>query len=277
MKRLSLTMAALVPVILAGCNGSDLSEGGSPSTSGLTSENSNDVGHAIAAAVAGGGGGSASGASNASGSGASFTEDEGDDCWVVSGDESDADGDDIPANALYTLTDCTWTEEGWTVTYDGTESVSDPHPDVADYAYADSYDLTVAFSDGAGNEENDHYVGSDEASEENGTYTFHGALAVDFAGVHDGQSYSGHYAEDLTWTFAFTSETSGIETVNGSWSQTLDGESVSVTLETTDPLVIDASCESGIVAGTVVATSGDATETITWTGCDEYSLAYDGT
>lgn len=277
MKRSSFTFvaAAFVPFVVAGCNGSDLSKPGSPDTGGLTGENSDDVGHAIAAAVAGGGAGGGSSAGASAQSNASSFTDEGD-CYTVSGDESDVDGDWIPANALYTLTDCTWAEEGWTVEYDGTQSFSDPHPDVADYAFASAYDLTVAFSDGAGSFENDHWVGSDTADQSSDVYTYAQDFSVDFSGSYEGQVYAGNYAQDFTWEFTLTSETSGTEIVTGTWSQTFDGETVSASIATTDPLVIDASCESGIVAGTIVATSGSATETITWTGCDQYTLSYEG-
>lgn len=277
MKRSSFTLAALVPFVLAGCNGNDLSKPGAPGTGGLTGDNSDDVGHAIAAAVAGGGGAGGGGEAAAASNASSFTDDGSmDDCYAVTGDESDADGDWIPANALYTLTDCTWSEEGWTAIYDGTQSISDPHPDVADYAFDSAYDLTVAFTDGAGNSENDHWTGSDSANQSGDVYTYAQAFDVDFSGVYDGQSYAGEYTQDFTWEFTLTSETSGTEIVSGTWSQTFDGETVSASIATTDPLVIDASCDSGIVAGTIVATSGSATETITWTGCDQYTLSYDG-
>ena len=277
MKRFDRTLAALVPIFLAGCNGAGVSGGNGPDTGGLTEENSDEVGHAIAATVAGGG---AAGGGSSDGGGAeahSFSGDE-DVCWAVSGDESDADGDEIPANALYTLADCTWSEEGWTSVWNGTEGITDANPDEADFAYAYTYDLTATHSDEFGNTQNDAYSGSSSAGPDGDAYVYAEAMDATYSGSYEGYDYEGAYAQDLVWAFTPANEdfTAGTETVDGTWSESFDGESVSVSISTTDPLVFDLAVCDGVISGTIVATSGDATETITWTGCDEYTLTYDG-
>lgn len=274
MNRIGISLAALLPTLaLVGCNDGSLRDKG-PST--LTQANSQQVGQALGATISGaasGNGTNGAGAKKLTQSlhhSSSFTGDTGE-CWTVGGDETDADADGIPLDALYTLADCTYAQDGWTETYSGTEGISDPSPDAADFAYAETFDLNAGFT-GPDVTETDHLVGSDGGHMTGENYTYTDNFSDDYSGTYQGQSYAGSYAENLTYVYTPLNTM----TVDGTWSEIWDGQTVDTSVATTDPLQLNAcACVSGIQSGTVVATSGDSSVTMTWLDCEE-TVTYSG-
>ena len=144
MKRIALALAAPLALGLAACNSSEV--GASHRTGGLTEANSQEVGQQLVATLSG----SAETTGKASASRSLNQGFTGGECWTEGGDLSDADGDGMPANAIYTYDGCIFTEEGWTENWSGSESYSDPLPDEADFGYGIAMDLTVGYSEDTG-------------------------------------------------------------------------------------------------------------------------------
>jgi hypothetical protein len=113
--------------------------------------------------------------------------------------------------------------------------------------------------------ENDHLAGSESGSSSADSYTYVENFTDDYSGTYQGEAFAGNYAENLTYVFGFDSTM----TVDGTWSETFNDESVGATLTTTDPLQLSCGCASGILSGTVVASSGDSSVTMTWADCEE--------
>ncbi|HVO31572.1 MAG TPA: hypothetical protein VMV18_12585 [bacterium] len=199
-------------------------------------------------------------------------------CYTVSGDQSDADNDGIPADATYTLTDCSDSYDGWTEDWNGTEEIKDTKPNDATYDYGLSFNLAATFAQGCSAIESDQISGSESGAQDGNTFTFVDNEQDAYTGTYQGQDYSGNFADDLTYVFAASNAdlTAGTYTVNGTWSENFDGQAVDTTVTTPDPMMIDPGCDSGIVSGTVVAASGDSSVTMTWSGCDQETITYSG-
>lgn len=282
MKRLmGITLAAVSGLALGGCNDGSLAGRAHGS---ITQQNSQQVGEAISATITGtvGGGGGSSGSGSQklrAGSAMRAMTDNSGDCYTVTGDESDADNDGIPLDATYTFDGCVYQDQGWTETWGGKETITDPVPDAATYDFGASYDLTAAFVAGSDNE-NDHLVGTETGAQACGAYTYVDAETDDYSGTWAGEDFAGTFADDLTYVFVPSGSDpnggAGTETVDGSWSETFNGEQIDTQIQTTDPLVLDPSCSSYITAGTIVADSGTSSVTMTWNGCNQETIVYSG-
>jgi len=275
MRRIEATVVLTASLAVAACNGSNV-EG---SKGHITQGNGSQVAQKLEQSLLGSMLGRA-GMPVSQGAAVRFTG--GGDCWTVSGDQTDSDGDGVPDSVSITYTSCTDSYDGWTETYDGTETFSDPTANTSDWAYADVYDLTVAATDGT-DSETDHMTGSDSFGPDGASWKDSETFADDYSGTYQGQAFSGHATED--WAEVYTPNgawspdqplVAGTYTVTGDWSDTIDGQSVSASISTPDPLVIDPACDTYFVSGTVVATDGTNTETLTWTGCDQYTDTYSG-
>ncbi len=274
----------LSAALVGGClNDSSLS---SP-TGGLDAENSQAVGARLhdkatdalyGMGTAGGGG---DGPAFAGEDDEEWEDDEEyEECWTVSGDTTDADGDEIPLDATYTF-DCAESDDGWSETYSGTVDLEDTSPDAADYAFDEAFDLDYAVS-GEGYSASQSIDGTISSTRPEGAFRYETDLVIDYAANGDGEQVAGGVTENLVYLYTpdepFVDElVAGTYTIEGTWSETFDGETVSTEVSTPDPLVIDPSCESAIVSGTLLAVSGDGSITVTWNACDDWTVTYDGT
>lgn len=266
---------SLLSVSLAACNGSNLA--GKPAGT-ITQANSQQVASGVSATVTGnspttGSGGQTTHAMHAHGRSQVRTAsvrrgaDSGFDpsCYTQSGD-------------VYTLTNCLYAADGWTEVWNGTETVS--YTDQSDWS--DTYTLMVVSSDGQGDAENDALTGAQNSSLAGNVYTYAENDGDDFTGVYQGDSFAGNYADNLTWVFtaSATDPNSGSETVAGTWSETYTDasgtQSVSTVVSTPTALTIDSTCDTGVVAGEILAVSGSSSVSMTWNGCDQETDVYSG-
>ena len=289
MKRIGISMAVIGSALaVAGCGNNGGTTGPTGPTKGqITASNSAQVAAALLGTVGGGSGGS--GGSSATMRAKSRRSNfDGADCWTVSGDQSDADGDGLPADATFTYANCSYAADGWTETYSGSDELKDTTPTTASVDYTDQFDVQFAVSDSTGDSENDHLTGLDtSASGAPGAVSYVDASSDDYSGTYESQSYSGNESDDLTYAFTANDSSwnpltdpapAGSETISGSWSDTFGGQEIDTNVSTPTALAYDPACNGGdFTAGQIVAASSDGSSvTITWNGCNDVTETYQG-
>lgn len=208
-------------------------------------------------------------------------------CVTLSGDTSDTDQDNIPANATLTF-DCSETRLGFTGTETGTETIMDTQPDAVAWAFTGTADLQSSLTGPGGASITAGWTGSLTATQASAIGPFALARALDVTTVaKTAAGASTTVFETTDWTLTYTPTATwtpgglvvdGKLSATGSWDVTVGTTAASATIATGTPLTIDPTCATRVTAGVITGTyqGGGLTHTITvtWTACGQHTVAY---
>lgn len=275
--KISLSLAAVaVLAIGAGCAGSK-----SNATKVIDNTESQNAGKTLAASVE-----DTANALGPADQGAAFAGSN--NCYTLSGDTSDTDGDHIPANATITFTNCTKTAPNVTYVLNGTETVKDDEPTTPAFAFTLGIDGTLVAT-AANATGTVHRTGSIVGSVPTaGTYQLAHDRHTDENAQGGGQTFTA--TEDYTLTTQYTPTgawtpgqpaVGGTYSVDGTWNATVQGASADATVATTTALTLDPACDTHVTAGSITATfdgpNATRTLTVTWTACGARTVTYSET
>lgn len=235
---------------------------------------------------------SAGGFENPAGTGAAS------DC--VSGTETltpatlaDGDQDGVPDTLTVTFDNCLMVDTAGNVqkTFNGTASLVDSTPATADADFVSSLDVTIDIVAG----QNGNATGTiTMTGSRSATGTSPGSSSFTMtdttntaAEQHTPEPHSGH--DNKSWTVTYTPGTAwnfgtplvaGTFQISGTSSMAVDGQGADMALASAN-LMVDPACSTHIVSGTLTGTyaaSGGQTATVvvTWNGCGNRTVTYNG-
>lgn len=257
--------------------------GGAGTTGPLGQAESNSAGDALGTGIEDGA--ATFGPQNASASSSSFAPLA--PCVTLTGDTTDTDQDNIPADATLTF-NCSQTRLGFTGTETGTETIMDTQPTAIAWAFSGTADLQSSLTGPAGASITAAWTGSLVATQGSATGPFNLARMLDVTTVaKSATNVSTTVFETANWTLTFTPTATwtpggvvvdGTLSASGSWDVTVGNSAASATIATGTPLAIDPTCATRVTAGVITATYEGAglthTITVTWTGCGQHTVTY---
>jgi hypothetical protein len=210
-------------------------------------------------------------------------------CTTISGDRTDADGDQIPVNGVLSL-DCTKQLLGWTGSVAGTQSVVDTQPSAIAWAFAMTANLEASVTGPTGGSAVNTTAGSLTASQGSMLGPYDLDVVLD-ATTNITTPLDKHFdiVENLDWTVRYTPDidwapgggfiVTGVLDVSGAWNVGVNGKTATTTLSTPTALIFDPECRpTRITAGVLEAAfeyEGEmAAIAVTWTGCGNSAVAY---
>src|SRR4051812_32567542 len=122
----------------------------------------------------------------------------------------DTDQDNTPDTVVFTFTNCAFVGSNGTETFNGTVSITDGTPTVADFDFNAAHDVTIA-AVGAGNHAGEnatiHVNGARSASGTAGGTTFNLADSTSNDADYSNGSESHHVSDAKTWNLSYTPAT----------------------------------------------------------------------
>lgn len=202
-------------------------------------------------------------------------------CPTISMIGSDTDSDGATELTALQYTDCAMTTGYGPSIVNGDEAMVDNAEGVNDFNITHAADLRIAVQDSA--QTSVHFQAANTGLHGADGWQLTEATDVTIDGADENGSYSEHdqiafvklYVPSSAWLpgqplVAGTYEVSGADEITVTTSE--GASDVTFAVSTTDPLVIDPSCATLIVGGSIEAVSSDASATealqITWTGCN---------
>jgi hypothetical protein len=203
---------------------------------------------------------------------------------TVSGDVTDADGDNIPTNATATF-NCTDTVSGGTITESGTLSFADPTPSTADLEFNSSVNLSLGENSSSNGDVALTLAGQSALTQSTGmlSETGNAAFNVNITNAPSNGNGSLKLTTNNTATYTYTgaeltsfgSLPDGTFDLSGNWSYNIKSSqltaNLSFTITTPGGLSIKSSCTNNngsIDSGEIDIKFGDGTLVkATFTGC----------
>ena len=205
----------------------------------------------------------------------------------------DSDHDGTPDDVTFTATDCEKAlPNGDLARFDGTMQVQDPTADVADFNVVRTDNTELKVKDPAGTLRLDQKsAGVIDGSEPTaGTFERKVNKSDDTIFQGPGDTVAHHAVVSRNWTVDYTPASAwnpgqpmvaGSVSISGTFSGTIDGQSIDGDVTTLSPLSVDPACPTHVVGGELKREMNKGTHTRTidvqWTGCGQKTVTFSQT
>ncbi|GEM45377.1 hypothetical protein [Deinococcus cellulosilyticus] len=193
-------------------------------------------------------------------------------CYTLSGNTADQDEDGIYAKATGTL-NCNFNLEGLQMGFKGTNNVEDKNDSDSQsgFMYGGNQDITLKSEDSDLTTKLEYGSDLTPLAGKNG-YKASSYNKMDMNGTMEGQTFKANYNVTENITLEWTETTAHLKyDGNLKVSATAGNESFAGEISFDGDVNYDQECE-GIESGTIKFTADGTSVTITYTGCDQYTV-----